>query len=154
MMRTKLTFLLAAAAALIAGCGAEGEVILTVGESSYTIGELADYYARLDPATRPIISSHEDAKDYLEAFGNKALLEKAAREAGYYENPMAVAEYEIWRRGNLINMLQQRLTADVTVTEEELDAWTKRHISEGVYISLIQFSSEAEARAAHERLEA
>ncbi|OGD79383.1 MAG: hypothetical protein A2Y64_08950 [Candidatus Coatesbacteria bacterium RBG_13_66_14] len=149
------TFLAAAAVALLsAGCGAEGETILTVGGNTYTIGDLADYYAHLDPSTRPIISNYEDARDYLTAFGNKALLETAAREAGYYENPMAVAEFESWRRGRLISALQQQVTADVTVTEQELNAWVQRFLSEGVEFSLIQFASLAEAQASHERLEA
>ncbi len=153
-MRSRLfrLFTLAASLALLAGCSAEGETILTIGMSSYTIGELADYYARLDPATRPIISNYSDARDYLIAFANKTLMETAAREAGYYENPMVVAEFDIWYRNRLITALQQRVTAEVTVTEQELNAWVERFLREGIYISLIQFASEAEARQAHERL--
>jgi hypothetical protein len=156
-MRFRLisTFLAAAAVALLAaGCGTEGETILTVGGNTYTIGDLADYYAHLDPSTRPIISNYEDARDYLTAFSNKVLLETAAREAGYYENPMAVSEFEGWRRGRLITALQQQVTADVTVTEEELNSWVQRYTTEGVNFSLIQFSSLAEAQAAYERLKA
>ncbi|MCK4594501.1 hypothetical protein KAU45_08360 [bacterium] len=153
-MRSRLIHLLtlAVVAAILAGCSAEGETILTVGMSSYTIGELADYYAHLDPVTRPIISNYSDARDYLIAFANKTLLETAAREAGYYENPMAVAEFDIWHRNRLITALQRRVTADVTVTERELNTWVERFGREGVYISLIQFASQAEARQAHERL--
>ncbi|MCX7021002.1 MAG: hypothetical protein NTW26_01775, partial [bacterium] len=150
-----LTLLATAAVALLAaGCGTEGETILTVGGNTYTIGDLANYYTHLDPSTRPIISNYEDARDYLTAFGNKVLLETAAREAGYYENPMAVSEFEIWRRGRLISALHQQVTADVAVTEEELDSWVRRFLSEGDYISLIQFASRAEAQAAYERLKA
>jgi hypothetical protein len=145
---------LAVVALTAAGCGTEGETILTVGANTYTIGDLADYYAHLDPSTRPIISNYEDARDYLAAFANKALLETAAREAGYYENPMVVAEFEAWRRGRLVSALQQQVTADVTVTEQELNAWVERFLSEGDYISLIQFASLAEAQAAYERLAA
>jgi hypothetical protein len=154
-MRFRLILtLFAMVVVLVAGCGTEGETILTVGGNTYTIGDLADYYAHLDPSTRPIISNYEDARDYLAAFGNKVLLETAAREAGYYENPMAVAEFEVWRRDRLISALQQQVTADVTVTEPELDAWVERFLSEGDYISLIQFASLAEAQAAYERLQA
>ncbi|HUT99797.1 MAG TPA: hypothetical protein VM054_12085 [bacterium] len=149
------TLLAAAAVALLsAGCGAEGETILTVGGNTYTIGDLADHYAHLDPSTRPIISNYEDARDYLTAFSNKVLLETAAREAGYYENPMTVSEFEIWRRGRLISALQQQVTADVTITEQELNSWVQRFLSEGVYFSLIQFASQAEAQAGYERLKA
>jgi hypothetical protein len=155
-MRSRLKIILAglAALALGAGCSAEGETMLTVGGNPYTIGDLADYYARLDPTTRPIISNYEDARDYMVAFGNKVLLETAAREAGYYENPLVVAEFEIWRRNRLITALKQRITADVTVTEQELAGWVERFLSEGVNISLIQFASGVEARRAYERLRA
>jgi len=153
-MKSRVVHLLtfAAVAVMLAGCSTEGEVILTVGMSSYTIGELADYYASLDPATRPIISNYEDARDYLRTFANKTLLETAAREAGYYENPMAVAEFDIWRRNQLITALLRRVTADVTVTERELNNWVERFLRDGIYMSLIQFASEAEALKAHERL--
>lgn len=155
-MKSRVVHLLplAATLALLAGCSTEGEIILTVGMSSYTIGELADYYAHLDPATRPIISNYEDARDYLRTFANKSLLETAAREAGYYENPMAVAEFDIWRRNRLITALQRRVTADVTVTERDINNWVERFGAEGIYMSLIQFASEAEALKAHERLSA
>ena len=144
--------ILVAVAALSGFIGCSSEPVIDVGDTSIAIDDVIEHYKYQD--RKPEIYTLSDAESYLESYAVKTLLEIAAREAGYYEDPMVVNSYESIRRRLLIGAYQADLFSDITVTEEELETWVEKNQGTGLWAGFIQCASLEEAQAAYERLEA
>lgn len=147
--RLPLAAILVLGVLLVAGCSSEPAV--TVADTSYTIEEIVEHYRYQD--RKPDIFTLTDAESYLEAFGTKTLLETAARDLGYYDDPTLLTDHEALRRQFLVRAYQNKVYSDISVSEEELDRWVERNQSTGVWAEYLMCSSRAKAEEAYERLQ-
>ncbi|MEW6409119.1 MAG: peptidylprolyl isomerase [Nitrospirota bacterium] len=160
-----LTIILLILTIAISGCdklkgekGARGAVVAEVNGTKITVEEFKKQFEQIPDFAKPLLSTPEGKRRFLEELVNKELIYKEAMKQGLDKDKDYIARVEDFKKAALLDIvLQREIEAKVSIKDEDVKKYYDTHPDEfkangKVRASHILVGTEAEAKKIKERL--